>query len=137
MAVRWAARRAAASQTGSDGAAWLNGKAARAMSCDATVIPVVIGQLDPGALDELVSLCLHMLAMARIAEPGDDVSPPHYVQAHDSRSERAHRVPTAPPAGLHPPTAEALELLRHAIIGKTTNLLVHSSDLLVHSSEAI
>ena len=58
MAIRWAARRAAASQTGSDGAAWLDGKPARAMACDATVIPVVTGGIDPGALDDLVSLCL-------------------------------------------------------------------------------
>ncbi len=58
MAVRWAARRAAASQTGSDGAAWLDGRAARAVACDAAVIPVVTGQVDPGALDDLVSLCL-------------------------------------------------------------------------------
>ena len=41
MAIRWAARRAAASQTGSDGAAWLDGTSARAVSCDATLIPVV------------------------------------------------------------------------------------------------
>ncbi|MFZ0189398.1 MAG: DUF222 domain-containing protein, partial [Streptosporangiaceae bacterium] len=40
MAVRWAVHRAAASQTGSDGAAWLDGKAASAVSCDATLIPV-------------------------------------------------------------------------------------------------
>ena len=58
MAVRWAARRAAASETGSDGAAWLDGKSVRAVACDATVIPVVTGQVDPGALEELVSLCL-------------------------------------------------------------------------------
>ena len=58
MAVRWAARRAAASQAGSDGAAWLDGKAARAMACDAAVIPVVTGGIDPGALDDLVGLCL-------------------------------------------------------------------------------
>jgi Domain of unknown function (DUF222) len=58
MAIRWAARRAAASETGGDGAAWLDGKAVRAMACDATVIPVVTGQIDPGALDELVALCL-------------------------------------------------------------------------------
>src|SRR6202035_27218 len=47
MAIRWAARRAAASQAGSDGAAWLAGKPARAMSCDATIIPVVTGGIDP------------------------------------------------------------------------------------------
>jgi len=58
MAVRWAARRAAASQAGSDGAAWLDGQPARGVSCDATVIPVVTGQVDPGALDDLVALCL-------------------------------------------------------------------------------
>ena len=39
MAVRWAARRAAASQAGSDGAAWLDGRSARAVACDASVIP--------------------------------------------------------------------------------------------------
>jgi hypothetical protein len=27
------------------------------MACDAAVIPVVTGQIDPGALDDLVSLC--------------------------------------------------------------------------------
>ncbi len=58
MAVRWAARRAAASQTGSDGGAWLDGNPARAMACDASVIPVVTGGIDPGALDDLVGLCL-------------------------------------------------------------------------------
>ena len=47
MAVRWAARRAAASQAGSDGAAWLDGKPARAVACDATVIPVVTGRHRP------------------------------------------------------------------------------------------
>ena len=60
MAVRWAARRAAASQAGSDGAAWLDGKPARAMACDASVIPVVTGGIDPAALDDLVSLCLQL-----------------------------------------------------------------------------
>ena len=58
MAVRWAARRAAASQAGGDGAAWLAGKPARAMACDAAVIPVVTGGIDPGVLDDLVGLCL-------------------------------------------------------------------------------
>jgi len=58
MAMRWAARRAAASQTGSDGAAWLDGEPARAVACDATIIPVVTSGIDPGALDDLVALCL-------------------------------------------------------------------------------
>jgi len=58
MAIRWAARRAAASQTGGDGAAWLDGKPARAICCDAAITPVITGGIDPAALDGLVALCL-------------------------------------------------------------------------------
>src|ERR1700733_15072615 len=47
MAVRWAARRAAASQTGSDGAAWLDGRPAGAAACDATLIPGGTGPNHP------------------------------------------------------------------------------------------
>ena len=101
MAIRWATRRAAASQAGSDGAAWLTGKAARAMSCDATLIPVVTGQIDPGALDELVNLCLQYAGHS-----------PHCGVGH-----------AASPAGPRPPTDEALEMLRHAIIGKAVDLI--------------
>ena len=56
--ARWAAHRAAASVGGSDGGAWLDGPAARAMTCDASVIPVVTGEVDVTALDELVRLCV-------------------------------------------------------------------------------
>jgi hypothetical protein len=132
MAVRWAAHRAAASQTGSDGAAWLEGKAARAMSCDATVIPVVTGQIDPGALDELVRLCLQYAGHQYAGHgphcgAGHDVGPPNDPQDRDPRSEGSPGGGgvTCPP-GPRPPTSEALEMLRHAIIGKTMNFLLHS-----------
>ena len=80
MAVRWAARRAAASQAGSDGAAWLDGKPARAVACDASVIPVVTGGIDPGALDDLVGLCLTLrrprpALRRRGPEPGGPARP--------------------------------------------------------------
>ena len=68
MAVRWAAHRAAASQTGSDGGAWLDGTSARAMACDASVIPVVTGQIDPG-LGGLASFLRTRLLDARLAGP--------------------------------------------------------------------
>jgi hypothetical protein len=122
MAVRWAARRAAASQTGSDGAAWLQGKAARAMSCDATVIPVVTGQIDPGALDDLVSLCLQYAGHGSHCGVGHDVSPPNDPQDRDPRSEGSPGGVTCPP-GPRPPTPQALEMLRHAIIGKAVDLV--------------
>ncbi len=59
-AARWAAARAAASVTGSDGGAWLEGRAARALACDAMLVPVVTGDIDPAALDDLVRLCVEL-----------------------------------------------------------------------------
>jgi hypothetical protein len=59
-AARWAGYRAAASVTGSDGGAWLDGPAARGLACDAIVVPVVTGDIDVGALDDLVRLCVEL-----------------------------------------------------------------------------
>ena len=58
--ARWAGHRAAASAAGSDGAAWLDGAAAAAVACDALITPVVTGEVDPGALDGLVRLCVEL-----------------------------------------------------------------------------
>ena len=57
---RGAGESAAASETGSDGGAWLDGDAAGAAACDASMIPVVTGEVDPGVLEELVRLCAHL-----------------------------------------------------------------------------
>jgi Domain of unknown function (DUF222)/HNH endonuclease len=62
-AARWAGHRAAASVTGSDGGAWLDGAAARGLACDAIVVPVVTGDIDVGALDDLVRLCVDLHRM--------------------------------------------------------------------------
>jgi hypothetical protein len=56
--ARWAAARAAASVGGGDGGAWLDGDAARGLTCDAMVVPVVTGEADPGVLEDLVRLCV-------------------------------------------------------------------------------
>src|SRR5712691_5561620 len=58
--ARWSAARAAASAGGSDGGAWLDGDAARAVTCDASLTPVVTGEVDPAALDDLVRLCVKL-----------------------------------------------------------------------------
>ena len=141
MAVRWAARRAAASQTGSDGAAWLNGKPARAVACDATLIPVVTGGIDPAALDELVDLCLQYAGHGSRCGPGHGAprsGPARAGQVEDPdpadltglpRDRSGSGQPEDPPGGHacptgpRPPTAEALEMLRHAIIGKAVDLV--------------
>jgi hypothetical protein len=113
--ARWAAARAAASVGGTDGAAWLEGDAARAFTCDAMVVPVVTGDVDPGALDDLVQLCLtlaghHGPAGQEAASHGEDES--------------------ARCAGASPLTAQAREMLERQIIGKTMFILLHSASTL-------
>jgi hypothetical protein len=117
MAIRWAARRAAASQTGSDGAAWLDGASARAVSCDATLIPVVTGGIDPAALDDLVNLCLQYAGHGPHCGTSQPAAP---ADCPDPACEPA---PPADLAGPQPPTPTALEMLRHAIIGKAVDLV--------------
>jgi hypothetical protein len=147
MAVRWAVHRAAACETGSDGAAWLDGRPAEAVACDATIIPVVTGQIDPGALDDLVALCLqyaghgsHCGAQPYADPPGspgpapgspgappeadgpdpaDTAGPPDDPGQPEDSPARGH----ARPPGPQPPTAQALEMLRHAIIGHAVDLV--------------
>jgi hypothetical protein len=48
---RWAARRAFASETGSEGGAWLDGDAAEAIACDAAMAPIVTGDVNVVALE--------------------------------------------------------------------------------------
>jgi hypothetical protein len=132
MTIRWAARRAAASQTGSDGAAWLDGKAAGAVACDATIIPVVTGQVDPAALDDLVGLCLQFAGHGPhcgssphpdpAAQPGQIPGQPGTVGPVGGPDAAANDDP-ADLVGPRPPTPQALEMLRHAIIGKAVDLV--------------
>ncbi len=56
----WAAHRAEASAGGSDGGAWLDGDAAQAVACDAAMAPFVTGEVNPGALEDLVRLCVQL-----------------------------------------------------------------------------
>ena len=58
--ARWAAHRAAAAEGGSDGGAWLDGDGAEAIGCDAAMAPIVTGDLNPAALDDLVRLCVEL-----------------------------------------------------------------------------
>src|SRR6266516_7414940 len=62
---RWAACRAFASETGSEGGAWLDGDAAEAITCDAAMAPVVTGDVNVAALEDLVRLCVELAARQR------------------------------------------------------------------------
>ncbi len=63
--ARWATRRAAASETGSDGGVWLDGDAAEAIACDAAMAPIVTGDVNVDALEDLVRLCVELDRLRR------------------------------------------------------------------------
>src|SRR5690348_16898408 len=56
----WAARRAATSATGASDGAWLDGDAAEGIACDAAMAPIVTGDVNVDALDDLVRLCVEL-----------------------------------------------------------------------------
>src|SRR5260370_6798144 len=81
--AQWAAARAAASVGGSDGAAWLEGDAARAFACDASITPVVTGEVNHAVLDHLVRLCVELAGHGHCGPPasragtGEAATRPH------------------------------------------------------------
>src|SRR5256886_16698508 len=58
--ARWAAHRAAASEGGGDGGAWLDGDAGGAIACDAAMAPIGTRDVDVGAVEDLVRLCVEL-----------------------------------------------------------------------------
>ena len=97
----WAARRAEAAEGGSDGGAWLDGEDVKAVACDAAMAPIVTGEPNPAALDDLVRLC---------------------VQFDKLRHGRDSGTPDGTTPGT-PGTSLAREALEQAIIGKAADLL--------------
>jgi len=100
--AQWAAHRAAASVSTGDGGAWLEGDAARAVACDAMIIPVVTGNVDPGAVEDLIALCvsydrIRTQAPARVGADGQAAG-----------SDRAEPV---------------LAMLEHQILGKVLQVV--------------
>ena len=101
----------------SDGGAWPDGDAARAFTCDASLTPVVTGEVNPGALDQLVRLCIQL---GQLRHPGDRDSgegPGHGTSSHPDPGDSGGQ------AAPDPGTARAREALEQAIIGKAVDLL--------------
>src|SRR5689334_16771080 len=63
--ARWAARRAHAAEAGASDGAWLDGDAAAAVACDAAMAPVVTGDVNVDAVEDLVRLCVELDARRR------------------------------------------------------------------------
>jgi len=104
---RWSAARAAARAAASetrcgDGGVWLEGEAAEAFACDASIQPAVTGEVHLAALDDLVRLCVELAGHGRCQ--------PRHPQDDDD-------------SGPVPPAARGREALEQAIIGKAVDLL--------------
>ncbi|HEU5390201.1 MAG TPA: DUF222 domain-containing protein, partial [Streptosporangiaceae bacterium] len=96
--ARRAARRAAACETGSDGGAWLDGKAAEAAACDASLTPIVTGDLDVGVLDDLVRLGARLDRLRRHGTgPGRPGSRPAPRTPRTPGTSWSRRSPARPP----------------------------------------
>ncbi len=106
--AQWAAHRAAASAGGSDGGAWLDGDAAAAMACDAAMAPIVTGDVNPAALEDLIRLCVQLDKLRYPGDPDPDGDP--------GTGTGGQGLPAAD-------TTRAWEALEQAVIGKAVDLL--------------
>src|SRR6266568_4601012 len=94
----WAAHRAGASAGGNSIGAWVDSAAAQAVACDAAVAPIVTGEVNPAALDDLVRLCVELNKLQHGSSSSSSSAP-----ARD--------------------TSRAWEALEQAVIGKAVELV--------------
>jgi len=106
LRVRWARHRAAAEAAGGHQGLWLDGDAAQGLACDASVTPVVVGDVNLAAFGDLVRLCVEF---GRLRHGTGGSGDP------DASAG-------APDAGA-PGTARSRDALVQAIIGKAVELL--------------
>ncbi len=136
----WSPSRSRCSWPG-DGGAWLEGEAARRVACDAMIVPVVTGDLDPGAVEELITLCVRYHALRTEpsapstgpAGPGTTAPDTQAPAANGDTSGPGTPDSAAVPAGLvgraarqagqAAAAAEALADLEHQIIAKVLQVL--------------
>ena len=105
MRAAWAVHRAEAAEGGGNIGAWLNGDAAKAVACDAAMAPIVTGEVNPDALEELVRLCVQLDKLRRHGTPDSDGT-------DDTAG-----------AGAPADTSRAWEAIEQAVIGKAVDLL--------------
>jgi Domain of unknown function (DUF222) len=129
--VQWAAHRAAASEGGSDGGAWLDGEAAAAMACDAAMAPIVTGEVNPAVLEDLIRLCVQLDKLRypggdSDSDPGNDSDSDPGSGTGDPGSDPGSPGGAPGTGGQGAPasdTSRAWEALEQAVIGKAVDLL--------------
>jgi hypothetical protein len=134
LQARWAGHRAAATESGGHQGLWLDGDAAEATACDASVTPVVTGNVNPGAFGDLVRLCVQL---DRLRQHGTPLDAAAGLKGTDGtggsdgqRGIGAGGTGTADSAGGSGPEVPAAfgggrsrEALEQAVIGKAVELL--------------
>ena len=120
--AQWAAHRAAASVSGSDGGAWLEKDAAKGFACDASVTPIVTGEVNPAVLEDLVRLCVQLAGygLDDDADPGCGQDPGC---CQDDPPAGDQTGPAADQASPDPQAPSGRDALQLAIIGKAVALL--------------
>ncbi len=109
--AEWAGHRAAASVGGSDGAAWLEGEEAEGFACDASITPVVFGEVNPAVLDDLVRFCVQLAAYHH-GRPAPDDAP---ADSGPVSSAAAGPKTSPVPPGLLSREALEREIIRRAV----------------------
>ena len=145
--ARWAAHRAAASVSTGDGGAWLEGDAAREVAVDAMIIPVVTGDIDPGAVEDLIGLCVRyheLRTQAAAANPGSTGPGTSDPEAPGTRDRTAAPdagaavpagIPAAPDASAAVPAGLTSAAARHA--GQTATAAAAAADALAAMEQQI
>ena len=110
---RWAGCRAFASETGSDGGAWLDGQDAEGIACDAAMAPLVTGDVNIDALEDLIRLCVELDRHRRAGDASPARRPAPGTPAPD----------TTAPDSTAPDRTAAWAALEQAVIGKAVDLL--------------
>jgi hypothetical protein len=115
--AQWAAHRAAASVRPGDGGAWLEGDAARAIACDAMLVPVVTGDVDPGAVERLITVCVEY---HRARTQGPAIQDPARTAGLPAGQQVLAAQVDPPGATAH---AQALAMLEQQILGQVIQIV--------------
>jgi hypothetical protein len=109
--ARWSGYKARNAGAGGGDGAWLDGDAAAAIACDAMVVPVVTGEVNPSVFADLVRLCA---TLDKLSRRGDIAA-----AAAGNDREAGPRGDDGSTAG----TVISREALEQAIVGKAVDLL--------------
>ena len=118
LRTRWAGHRAAAAEAGGHQGLWPAGDDAEAIACDAAITPVVTGNVNPAAFEDLIRLCVQLDKLRHGSTPDAGTG-----KSADGQGDGAGAGDGHPGGGPQVPAAlggtRSREALEQAIIGKT------------------